>query len=138
MLDYLIEDLKADEGWRSFAYQDHLGFWTIGYGFLIDQRRGGELPVEIAEQWLLLAATERWNALVKVHPWLIDQPGAVQRAVANMAYQLGVKGVSNFKKTLKALKAGDRELAAREALDSRWAAQTPERAYRVTALIRGD
>lgn len=26
------------------AYQDSLGYWTIGVGFLIDGRKGGRLP----------------------------------------------------------------------------------------------
>ena len=138
MLNDLINDLKSDEGWRSFAYQDHLGFWTIGWGFLIDERRGGELPREIAEQWLAYAVTKRWGQLLNRHPWIDDQPDDVQRALGNMSYQLGVGGLSKFKKRLQALKDGDRELAAREALDSKWAAQTTARAYRVTALIRGE
>jgi len=137
MVNGLIDDLKTDEGWLPFAYQDHLGFWTIGWGFLIDERRGGELPKEIAEQWLAYAVTRRWGQLLNRHPWIDEQPDDVQRALGNMAYQLGVGGVSNFKKMLAALKAGDRELAATEALDSKWAGQTPERARRVVALIKG-
>ena len=138
MIDALIEDLKSDEGWRPSAYSDSLGYLTIGYGFLIDERKGGELPVEIAEQWLVYAATQRWNALVNIYPWLIDQPEQVQRAVANMAYQLGVNGVGNFTKMLNALESGDRETAAIEALDSKWSTQTPERAERVANMIGGD
>lgn len=57
--------------------------------------------------------------------------------MANMAYQLGVSGVLRFRKMLEALRAGDREKAAEEALDSAWATQTPERAQRVARLIRG-
>ena len=138
MIDDLVSDLKNDEGWRSSAYQDHLGYWTIGYGFLIDKRKGGELPVGIAEQWLVYAATKRWNNLVSIYPWLNDQSEQVQRAVANMAYQLGVNGVGNFTKMLNALESGDRDLASIEALDSRWADQTPARANRVAAMIKGE
>ena len=55
-----------------------------------------------------------------------------------MAYQLGVNGVGNFSKMLNALESGDRETAAIEALDSKWATQTPERAERVANMIGGD
>ena len=137
MIDALIEDLKNDEGWRPSAYSDSLGYLTIGYGFLIDERKAGTLPLEIAEQWLIQAATQRWNSLVNIYPWLNDQPEQVQRAVANMAYQLGVNGVGNFTKMLNALESGDRETAAIEALDSKWAIQTPERAERVANMIGG-
>ncbi len=138
MIDDLVNDLKTDEGWEPSAYQDHLGFWTIAWGLLIDERKGGEIPVHIAEQWLNYAVTQRWNALVSRHPWTNDQPEDVQRALGNMVYQMGVGGVSNFKNMLSALQSGDRELAATEALDSRWAIQTPKRAKRVTDLMRGD
>lgn len=137
MIDDLVDDLKTDEGWEPSAYKDHLGYLTIGWGFLIDDRKNGEIPVEIAEQWLLHAAMVRWNSLIENHPWMLDQPEDVQRALGNMAYQLGVGGVGNFKNMLNALHAGDRSLAATEALDSRWAVQTPERAKRVTDLMRG-
>jgi lysozyme len=50
---------------------------------------------------------------------------------------MGVSGVLKFKGMLEALKAGKRELAANEALDSLWARQTPERARRVAEQIRG-
>lgn len=138
MIEDLVNDLKTDEGWEPSAYQDHLDYWTIGWGFLIDERRGGEIPVHIAEQWLTYLASNKWNQLASKHEWMLDQPEDVQRALANMAYNLGVGGVSKFKKMLAALQAGDRELAATEALDSRWAIQVPNRANRVTDLLRGD
>ena len=128
MIDELTEDLKSDEGWCPFVYDDSLGFKTLGFGFLIDQRRGGEIPMPIAEAWLTYVATERWNQLVSKQPWLNEQPSDVQRALGNMAYQLGVNGVCRFKNMLKALKAGDGKAAAVAALDSRWATQTPKRA----------
>ena len=138
MLDELTQDLKHDEGWRTAAYKDHLGYWTIGYGFLVDTRRGGGLPEPIGAIWLRYAIEERWSQLVNMHPWVEDQPANVRRALGNMAYQLGVAGLNKFQKMLAALQAGDRELAANEALDSTWATQTPARAKRVAALMRGE
>src|SRR5690606_29536448 len=87
-LDTLLSDLRRDEGWQESAYEDSLGFLTIGYGFLIDARKGGYLPREIGDKWLEHAAGKRWNALVDRLPWLLSQPEPVQRALANMAYQL--------------------------------------------------
>ena len=137
MIEDLIDDLKADEGWRPFAYEDHLGYTTIGYGFLIDEKKGGRLPLEVGEFWLERKVHEYWNAFIDKHDWVLDQPEDVQRALGNMVYQMGVEGVSKFKQMLKALKEGDREGAAAHALDSRWAEQTPRRAERVAAKIRG-
>lgn len=136
-LNAVVADLKRDEGFVPHAYKCPLDFWTIGYGFLIDERRGGRIPQHIANQWLEWEINQRWAKLTTELPWLEDQPEDVQRALANMAYQLGVGGVLRFRKMLAALRSGDREKAAEEALDSAWATQTPERAQRVARLIRG-
>lgn len=133
----ILEDLKRDEGWRASAYQDHLGFWTIGYGFLIDARKGAGVPESIAEQWLDYLIAQKRAELEAKAPWVKSQPADVQRALLNMAYQLGVDGLLKFKTTLARLQAGDRAGAAASALESLWAKQTPARAKRVTDLIRG-
>ena len=130
------EDLIRDEGWVPHAYQDHLGFWTIGFGFLIDQRRGGGVPMEVAEFWLDLLVAREWNELCRDYPWFVDAPPAVQRAVQNMRYQLGRGGLARFRHTLAALERRDYLAAADHALDSNWARQTPKRANRVADLIR--
>ena len=136
MIDELLTDLKRDEGWVPHVYQDHLGYWTIGYGFLVDSRKKGSLPKKIAEDWLIYAATKRWNDVCAREPWLLDQPEHIQRALANMAYQLGVDGLLKFKKMLRAIKDRDYRWARIEALDSKWAVQTPERAKRIVKLLR--
>lgn len=137
MIDQLIDDLKSDEGWRERPYRCSEGWLTTGYGFLIDERRSIPMPREVGDLWLRLIVADRFAELTARLPWLMDQPADVQRALGNMAYQMGVSGVMGFRKMLAALKDGDRELAANESLDSTWAKQTPRRAQRVAALIRG-
>jgi lysozyme len=137
MIEKLLEDLKRDEGFVRHAYQDHLGFLTIGYGCLIDEKKGGGIPDEIAERWLRHNVEVSWKEFTRRQPWVLDEDDDVQRALANMVYQLGVQGVCNFRLMLEALEDGDRVEAADEALDSRWAEQTPKRAWRVANLIRG-
>jgi lysozyme len=129
------EALKADEGWVPHVYQDHLGFDTLGFGFLVDRRKGGRIPLPVAEFWLTFEIRERWMALDKAHPWFRDLPTGVQAALVNMAYQLGVAGVLAFRKMWACLARFDYRGAAAEALDSRWAQQTPARARRVAAAI---
>lgn len=135
--DQVLEDLMRDEGWKPHAYQDHLGFWTIGYGFLIDERRGGELPKWVADLWLGYRVRRLEAELDRRIPWWTGQPEEVRRALVNMAYQLGVSGLLNFRRMLAALQRGDRYEAAIEALDSRWSRQTPARAQRIAKLIGG-
>ncbi len=137
MIQDIVEALKREEGWRAEPYQDHLGFWTIGYGFLIDGRKQVRLPENVGELWLETLVAELQMTLDDILPWLMAQPKEVRSALVQMAYQMGVAGVLKFTKMLDALKAGNRQLAAGEALDSIWARQTPQRAQRVARLLRG-
>lgn len=138
MIDQLIEDLKRDEGFRPEPYQCSEKFWTIGYGSLIDSRRKHLMPPHVAEAWLEHDVLARVAELEARFWWLSSAHPNVRRALGNMAYQLGVDGVANFKNMMTALSNGDRKAAAAHALDSKWAGQTPVRAKRVAALIRGD
>ena len=134
--DRIISDIKADEGWRAHAYQDHLGYWSIGYGFLIDERKGGELPRVVADFWLQHILDERVAALRAALENWSEYPDGVKRALVNMSFQLGISGLLGFEKMIRLLNRKDYQWAAYEALDSRWAQQTPERAKRVTEWIR--
>lgn len=134
--DRIAADLKQDEGWRASAYQDTEGYLTIGYGFLIDAAKGGELPLSIGEMWLTLLVDQTYQATRRVIPGFDEQPENVQRALCNMAYQLGISGLMGFKKTISLIRQGRYYEAADEAMDSKWAKQTPNRAERVARLIR--
>lgn len=136
MQDALIADLKQEEGLRLAAYQDHLGFWTIGYGRLIDKAKGGGISAEEAEMLLRNDVAKVTAEMSKRCDGWDGLPDGIRRATANMAFQLGVSGVLAFKNMWKALRAGDWQEAANQALDSKWAKQTPARAQRVAALIR--
>lgn len=147
-LRQIREDLERDEGWREFLYDDATGkpivkgsvvegYPTIGIGFCVSADRGAPLPRVIADRWLDHLLVEIGKGLDARIPWWRYQPDDVQRALVSMAYQLGVSGLLNFRKMLAALERGDRLQAAAEALDSRWARQTPSRANRVAAWISG-
>ena len=130
-------EIRREEGWRGTAYQDSLGYWTIGYGFLVDARKSDALPLAVADVWLDYKLQEKISALDAQIPWWKNQPEEVQEALVNMAYQMGINGLLKFKTTLSLLEKGDREGAANSAMKSLWAKQTPERAKRVTDKIRG-
>lgn len=136
LLDQITATLKTDEGLRLHAYQDHLGFWTIGYGRLIDQRRGGGIS-EAEAEYLLRNDVLRVTAdLARRRPDFETLPENVQAALVNMGFQLGVPGLMQFRNMWAAIDRRDWDAAADHALDSRWADQTPNRARRVTDLMR--
>lgn len=132
----LKQELIGDEGNVPYAYQDSLGYWTIGVGHLIDKRKGGKLSAATINFILDEDIRDKSAELVAALPWVKMQPDGVQRALVNMAFQLGVAGLLLFTNTLSLIKAGKYNEAADNALKSKWAQQTPERAKRVTDMIR--
>lgn len=132
-----IDHLEVEEGRVPSAYQDHLGFWTIGIGRLIDKRKGGRLTN--AEINLLLsndiaekaADMQGWPAWEKVK----DDPVRAT-ALLSMCFQLGAAGLAKFTGSLPLIAAGKWSQAADALLQSLWARQTPARAKRVTDMIR--
>lgn len=130
LLQTVTDDLKKDEGWRSKGYLDTLGVPTIGYGFTWLTKEEGEFLLNNRVQLV-------YSQLSLNIEGFENMPPMVQRALVNMAYQLGIEGLLKFRKTLSHIKAGRYKQAADEALRSRWAQQTPNRAERVTNWIRG-
>lgn len=134
-IEDVISDLEIDEGFKPYAYADSEGFLTIGYGTLIDKRKGG-ITEEEGAYLLRRRLAINLARLDQLRPYWRTYPDQVQRALANMTYQLGPIGVHGFAKMWAALENLDWEGAAKEALDSKWAQQTPARAKRVAAMIR--
>ena len=56
--------------------------------------------------------------------------------VLDMAFNLGVSGLKQFKRTLALLKHGRWEAAADAMLDSLWAKQVGQRAVRLAQMVR--
>ncbi len=141
MITSLVEQLKRDEGekkksGRHVAYQDHLGYLTLGYGRLIDERRGGGLSDAEAEYLLDNDIGACKQALQVRLPWFVSLSETRQAALINMAFQLGVNGLLQFKKTLSLIEKKEYHKASKEMMDSLWARQTPSRAMRVSRQLR--
>mgnify|MGYP001449884353 CR=1 FL=1 len=56
--------------------------------------------------------------------------------IVEMVFQLGMGGVSKFKKMWAALQNQDYEEASVQMLDSKWAKQTPNRAQDLAAIMK--
>lgn len=129
------EILEREEGCILHAYQDHLGFWTIGIGTLIDRRGGG-----ISRRAALFMMHEELQRIeadldAKV-PWWRELSDGRRSVLMSMAYQLGIGGLMKFKRTLARIEAGDYDGAADAMMDSKWASQTPARAKRTATAMR--
>ena len=132
MSNKLIEAVKLSEGFRDRVYKDTLGIDTIGYGFAIKDLVLDEDISEMILERKLEALIERVNKRVDFVECL---PEEAQEVIYEMCYQLGVTGVSKFKKTLLYLENEEFNMASKEMLDSKWARQTPNRAKRLSDII---
>lgn len=141
LIEQIKTDLRIDEGLRLEVYECTEGMRTIGYGHA-DPR----LPDDAV--WTLDHAEQTLSKDTKYAMMSAELlVGAVvwyrlgshrKRALTNMAYQLGYRRLSGFKKMIQAVKNGQWQLAHDEALDSLWAKQTPNRARRVAAMLLED
>lgn len=131
----LAADLRRDEGVVAHGYYDSLGYLTIGVGRLIDKRKGGKLSPDEIDLLLNNDIERKLPDLRAALPWTSELNEVRQRALANMAFQLGVAGLLQFHTTLRLLKEGKFNEAAVQMLKSAWATQTPERAKRMAKMI---
>jgi lysozyme len=134
--DGIHEDLVRDEGEVLHAYQDHLGYWTIGVGTLIDRRKGGGITPAESRYLLDNRLKSTAAALDAGIPWWRDLDEVRQRVLLNMAYQMGPAGLLRFHNTLGAIKRGDWVGATNGMRNSLWARQTPQRAQRMIEAMR--
>tara|TARA_R100001086_G_scaffold182860_1_gene101978 strand:- start:104 stop:505 length:402 start_codon:yes stop_codon:yes gene_type:complete len=129
----LVESIKEGEGYRAKVYKCTEGYDTIGYGFAIKDL---ELDEEVCDLILDKKLDKLIDATNKKFPFLRELPQDKCEVVFEMVYQLGLTGVSKFKKMLKALERKDYDKASAEMLDSLWAKQTPNRAIKLSNKMK--
>ena len=126
MREELLKSIRKHEGYSYTTYTDHLGFETIGIGF-----RTKYLTLTEEECMSILGRTvdELVEKVRNKYEWFDDMEEKAQIVLVELAYQIGLKGVSKFRLMLKALSECDYEEASKQLLDSRLAkVQTPNRA----------
>lgn len=140
----LLAQLKADEGFRGYIYDDatgkplHPGMMlqgrpTAGYGLALDVD-----PLSEPEAASLLA-TRMDSAVTHVQAslaWVSGLSDGRQRAIYDMAYQLGVAGLLTFTTFLGLMEAGSFEAAADDLTGTEWHKQAGDRSLRIEAQIR--
>lgn len=134
----LRQQLEGDEGRRKQAYQDHLGFWTIGIGRLVDARKAGSGLRDVEIDFMFENdVRDRELELARRIPWFMKLNEPRRAALVNMSFQLGVDGLLGFPRMLGALRDERWHEAETHAIDSKWAKQdTPKRAARVARQLR--
>lgn len=128
------------EGFRQFAYDDSDGLTarapkgklTIGYGRNLESRGLSQQEA----MYLLMNDVADCHGLLKNRPWFYNAKPARQAALIDMCYNMGFTGLMGFRKMIAAMVNDDWDLAADEALDSRWADQVGRRARNIAHIFR--
>ena len=143
--DQLIADLRQAEGVRTTVYDDTTGqairpgssvhgHPTIGVGHRLD------LPLSDAFIDALLDAdiTDAVQALDVTLPWWTGCTEPQQRALVELAFNLGIAGLAEFERFLLHLRAGQGHAAGCELSASVWAQQVGRtRAHRLVVQVQG-
>lgn len=131
----MMERIKSDEGYRDRVYIDTVGVPTLGWGHALHE--GSHVPLAVSE----LFFKNDFDKAEADADWLLECRNIVlnnvrRYVIINMVFNLGKRGVSNFKKMFDALQSEDYEEAARQMLDSKWAGQVGKRSTYLAELMR--
>lgn len=138
--------LILDEGVRLKPYKDTVGKWTIGIGRNIEEN-----PFSTDE--LLFILSNGFNAeaanicldndikkcifhITSEFPWFERLGDARKAVLINMCFNMGIKKLLAFKKTLKFIEDGLYDYAADGMMDSLWAKQVKGRAVRLSKMMK--
>jgi lysozyme len=125
-----IEDqLLRDEGVRLHPYRDSVGKLTIGVGRNLDDD-----GITQEEAMMLLAndVARVESQLDETFPWTQALDEVRRGVLLNMAFNMGIAGLSGFRRTLDLVRTGDFAGAAQAMLESKWAEQVGPRAQRLS------
>ena len=130
----LVDQLKLHEGSRTHVYDCPMGYQTIGVGRNIDPNGGIGLSDDEID-YLLENDIRRCEKELDRFSWFADMDMVRQDALINMCFNLGFTRLLKFKNMLSALAECKYQLAAAEALDSKWAKQVGQRAKDIAHMF---
>lgn len=151
--EQMYPQLARHEGVRRKAYRDSEGKLTIGLGFNLDEgtnkskveqlgysiddlAQGQPISDDDIQELYRQSWMTAYNDAQAFLPDLKSHPLPVQRAVVDMAFNLGRPRLQTFKKAQKALMERNYQAAAKEMLDSKWAGQVKGRATTLADMVR--
>jgi len=127
--------LKKAEALKLTLYPDSKGYLTIGWGRLLDPRKGGCISPEEADV-LLANDLKKAERACETLPVYLELSPARQWVLIEMCFNLGFDGLREFRKMLAALVHQDYEQAAAEMLDSQWKDDVKGRATHLAQQMR--
>ena len=141
----IIPLLRQEEGVRNKPYLDSLGYPTVGVGFKLGPQGVPLIHYEFSlddrtiDAWLSASITAVQTGMKsrgRIAAAMSHCNSARLDILTSMAYQTGEAGLEKFRNMLTAVILEDWDTAANEMLNSVWAKQTADRAYRHAAVMR--
>jgi len=134
-LERLKSTLVRHEGEKLEIYKCSMGYQTIGVGHNLDSKPISERVSRLMLEDDVEDAIADCKRNISFFDSLDDD---CQEALVNLCFNMGIAKLMQFKKTLAFLQDGNREKAANELLDSRYATQVGYRAIEVASMIKGE
>ena len=131
MKEILKAQLIRHEGKRYRPYRDSVGKLTVGVGRNIDDVPFSEDEIMLMLENDISHAIEDASKFL----WYIGLDEVRQSVIVNMLFNMGMEKFTSFRKMIKALEQKKYVLAAKEMLDSKWAAQVENRAHELAGIM---
>jgi lysozyme len=128
----LRSQLERHEGLRLRVYQCTEGYNTIGYGRNLDQNG---ISREEAD-FMLTADIEAVERELKTVDEYVALDPIRQTVIANLCFNVGFRGLMQFKRMWAAIGKKNYVAAEREMLNSKWARQVGSRATQLAEIMR--
>jgi lysozyme len=150
-MDYL-NMFKENEGYKTKVYKDTKGNRTIGIGFNLEDAgnkrflkqsgidlnellEGRELTDSEVTKLYNHSLTQAFSDAQQFDPQFAKRPEPVKKAIVDMAFNLGLTKLNQFKGVKAALGQNDYKAAADEMVDSNWYKQVKTRGPRTVKLM---
>lgn len=142
-MEKLEAQLAIDEGKRLAAYLDTVGVLTVGIGHNCAAspvagvlKPGDTITDETCSALFAEDIQESINQLDRVLPWWRTLDDVRQNVLVNMAFNMGISTLLQFRNTLKFIEVGSYGMAADGMMQSLWARQVGDRAKRLSKQMR--
>lgn len=150
----LIFVLSLNEGRRARRYDDHKGIATIGVGFNLERgdarEKIGALGLDYDDVLDGRTALDDGQIDALLEETMVGAIGDARAVIPNfdalatprqivladMAFNLGRRGLSGFRRMIAAIELQDWEEAANQMIDSRWYREVGNRARRNVDVMR--
>lgn len=133
MIKHSLEDqLILHEGLKLRTYRCPAGYWTVGVGRNLETKGLSKEEALFLLRNDIREITEQLERL----GWYRALDPIRQKVIIDMAFNLGLSGLSSFKHMIQALNCYDYNTAAVEMINSLWYQQVGKRAVRLAEMMR--